>query len=331
MKRLMLILFLFLSGVFSAAAQEATPEPDPQAAAEALADENGQFVRVNDYAIYYVTAGPEDGPPVLLLHGFLGSSLDFYNTIPALAEAGYRVIAFDRPPFGLSTKNTSLSYTLKAMSELTAAFMDELGIEQAALVGHSAGGSVVADFVVRYPERVSKFVLIAGAVGISGPFASPDGSDPTGGFGAMIAQMDPDSQQAQSMIEGFFTSPMFTAVMGEVAADPEALNLPPEILAIKQRWQQIPGWAGGLLAFVRDSVSEDSQFDLEQLKAVEIPALLIWGEADAIVPISLGETLRDLLPNDTWVTYPDTGHSPMDEATDQMNADLLEFLASDLP
>jgi pimeloyl-ACP methyl ester carboxylesterase len=55
--------------------------------------------------------------------------------------------------------------------------------------------------------------------------------------------------------------------------------------------------------------------------------LLICGEVDQLVPIKVGEALRDLFPNRTWITYPEIGHVAMDENTVQFNKDLLEFIA----
>lgn len=85
------------------AAQDATPEVtsryvDPTQ----LADEGGQFVDVDGASVYYIERGDPENPAVLLLHGFLGSVVDWTNVIDVLAEAGYHVIAFDRPPFANS-------------------------------------------------------------------------------------------------------------------------------------------------------------------------------------------------------------------------------------
>jgi pimeloyl-ACP methyl ester carboxylesterase len=308
----MLLIALILTG--TTAAQEDYQDP------AALADEDGQFVTLNGYNVYYLDRGPKDGPPVVLLHGFLGSVIDWTNTFPALTEAGYRVIAYDRPPFGLSDKRTELNYSLQAMTDLTAGLMDELGIASAVVIGHSAGGSVAADFAVRYPERVEKLVLIAGAVGITGP--SAEGGNPF----AFLGNIDPDSPLAQNLIRTFFTGDFGQDMLNRAVSDPAAIDA--ELLAKRERGLKVKGWEGGLLAFVRDSLLPESQFDLEQLREVTFPVLLIWGEGDQIVPIEVGENLAELFPNDTWITYPNVGHLPMDEATEQLNADLLEFLGA---
>lgn len=309
---IVLVMAAVLSG--TAAAQEDYQEP------AALADEDGLFARLDGYTVYYLDRGPKDGSPLILLHGFLGSVIDWTNTFPALTEAGYRVIAYDRPPFGLSDKRTALNYSLQAMTDLTAALMDAPGIDRAAIIGHSAGGSVAANFALRYPERVEKLVLIAGAVGITG--SAEEGSSPF----SFLGNIDPDSPLAQNLIRTFFTGNFGQEMLGQAVNDPAAID--PELLAKRERGLKVKGWEGGLLAFVRDSLLPESQIDLEQLRTVTRPVLLVWGEADQIVPITVGEKLAELFPNDTWISYPDIGHLPMDEAPEQLNAHLLEFLGS---
>lgn len=319
----LVFLVLVLIGAVPVLAQDGYQDPAD------LADPNGVFLDINGYSVYLITDGPEDGPPVLLLHGFLGSVIDWTNTIPALVEAGYRVIAFDRPPFGLSDKRTDLCYTATCMSELTAGLMDALDIQSAALVGHSAGGLVASDFALRYPERVEKLVLVAGAVGLDerdyGEQGSPDA------FGDMFTRfgnVNPDSPLAQGLIRAIFNSSFAENLLSEATADDTQIDR--ELLEKRGRGLKVEGWEGGLLAFVRDASSPDSQVDLEQLTTVEIPTLLVWGEADRIVPISVGERLRDVFPNDTWISYADVGHMVMDENTAQFNADLVEFLTTQI-
>ncbi len=319
MTRLRLLLVLIIAlWLVPAAAQDTTPAD--------LADADGQFADVNGISVYYVDRGPREGAPVFLLHGFLGSVIDWTNTYPALIEAGYRVIAFDRPPFGLSDKRTDLSYTAKAMADLTAGLMDELGIEQASFVGHSQGGTVLAAFVLRYPERVLKLGLISAAIDIQDADYGSGGGPAMGIPGFDPATIDPNSPFAQGIVRTIFSGSFGSDMLNSAVNDPDAID--PDLMAKRVRGFQVPGWEGGLLAFVRDSVSPDNQLDVERLGAVDAPVLLLWGEDDRLVPITVGERLRGLFPNNQWVAYPDVGHIPMDEATERFNADLVEFLGS---
>jgi pimeloyl-ACP methyl ester carboxylesterase len=313
------LLLIFIIGIWlmPAFAQDMPPAD--------LVDADGKFADVNGIHVYYVDRGPQDGEPVFLLHGFLGSLIDWTNTYPALTEAGYRVIAFDRPPFGLSDKRTDLSYTAKAMAELTAGLMDELGIEQASFIGHSQGGAVMAYFVLLYPERVVKLGLISAAIDIQA--ADYAGEMPAMGIpGFDPATIDPDSPIAQSIMRAIFSGSFGSNLLNSAVNDPDSID--PDLMTKRMRGLRVPGWEGGLLAFVRDSVNPDNQIDVEELASVEVPVLLLWGAEDRLVPITVGERLRELFPDNQWIAYPDVGHVPMDEATERFNADLVEFLAS---
>src|SRR5690606_24147837 len=114
-------------------------------------------------SIYYVARGPETGSAVVLIHGLLGSTLDWEGTLDALAAAGYRAIALDLPPFGLSAKSPELDFLAAAQAERVVGLMDALGIEQATIVGHSAGGPVAGAIAERYPDRVTRLVLVSPA------------------------------------------------------------------------------------------------------------------------------------------------------------------------
>lgn len=319
-----LIVLIILLGIFaSVGAQEITVTPNPDVIAANLADADGHFADIGGVHVYYIDRGSQDGQVVILLHGFLGSVVDWANTIPTLVEAGYRVIAFDRPPFGLSDKRTNLDYSTKAMSALTLGLMDLLHIERATIIGHSAGGQVAADFAVRYHERMNKLVLVAGAIGITDPDmkGESDGqSNPAAGAFGMLANLNPDNPLAQQLIRSFFNSDFAEALGSAAYADPANNN--PDLMPLRLRGLQVPGWEGGLLAFSRDSLKPSNEFDLNGLRTVSAPVLLMWGEADEIVPIQVGERLKELFPNVSWIAYPNVGHMAMDEAK-SFNADLI--------
>lgn len=317
----LIVWILCLALAAPAAAQEVTPEATP-VTPELLADADGQFVELDGISVYYREVGPADGPPVLLLHGFLGSSSNWDATLYILGNAGYRTIAFDRPPFGLSDKRPELDYSLEAQAALTAALMDELGIEQAALIGHSAGGAVVSQFALAYPERVTRLVLVAGAVGLNADSGTADTA--VGRTFSFLVESDPNSPVARLALRAMFNGPLARNMLGQAVNNPDLMT--PEMAARNARFLQLTGWEAGLLAFARDTRWDKPE--LEALAQVKIPVLLQWGEADRIVPLEVGERLRGIFPDVTWKTYPDTGHIPMLEANDAFHGDLLDFLAA---
>ncbi|MCU0496346.1 MAG: alpha/beta hydrolase [Anaerolineae bacterium] len=300
--------------------------------AEELADPDGQFIEVNGLSIYYLERGEVDDPAILLLHGFGGSTFTWRDNMDALAEAGYRVIAFDRPPYGLSDKSTEIDYTNATYVDLTAGVMDALAIESAVLIGHSAGGGVIGQFAAAYPERVDGLVFVAGAVAIEGenwmdePESEQQGSEqssPMGGLADLASGLDPDSPLARAAVRTLITPERFTDILQSAYYNPEIVT--PEVAAGYQRPLQMIGWEGAFLKlFTAPRLPEP--LSLETL-AWEIPTLLIWGREDTWVPVRAGERLSEVIPDAQLMIYDQTGHMPMEEQIEQFNADVIAWLA----
>ena len=89
--------------------------------------------------IYFEVTGPSTGPTVVLTHGAGGSHAAWFQQVPALAEAGYQVVAWDSRGFGLSTFDSGILSTDGAVADITAV-LDAVGAERAHLVGQSMGG-----------------------------------------------------------------------------------------------------------------------------------------------------------------------------------------------
>lgn len=297
-----------------------------------LADPDGAFIDVNGVEIYYVEQGPTDGPAVMLLHGFGGSTFTWRDTMPALAEAGYRVIAFDRPPFGLSDKSPDVDYALDAQVGLTAGLMDSLAVESAVMVGHSAGGGVIAHFATMYPDRINALVFVAGAVRVGSQTAPPapqatEGSSnpsPLGGLFEMAANLDPNSAFAQAAVRAFLTPERFAGLLSSTYFDPATMT--EEIAAGYQRPLQITGWEIAFLAYFSSRTQITADLDLEAFAALDVPILILWGEEDTWVTPDVGQALHAFLPESQLITYAGVGHMPMEENIAQFNADLVAFL-----
>ena len=117
-----------------------------------------KFVNVAGLRTRYIEQG--QGPAVILLHGAsLGSSADvFKRNLGPLADFGLRVIAYDQPGFGLSDDPPEWGVGFRTKFILQ--FMDALGIDTAALVGHSQAGNMAAELAVSNPDRVNKVVVL---------------------------------------------------------------------------------------------------------------------------------------------------------------------------
>ena len=134
---------------------------------EDLADADSLFLEVNGLTVHYKIKG--SGEPVfILLHGFGSSTYSWQKVQEKLSLYGGTAVAFDRPAFGLTERPLQWEgqnpYSPEAQTDLVIGLMDQLGFQQAILVGNSAGGTVAAYTALRYPGRVQALVLVDAAI-----------------------------------------------------------------------------------------------------------------------------------------------------------------------
>jgi pimeloyl-ACP methyl ester carboxylesterase len=117
---------------------------------------------LNGHSIYYEQRGPQTGPAVIFLHHGLGTLSAWEEQIPVFAEAGLRVIAYDRWGYGRSDPRERLAvpYFKDDLDDLLALF-EALNIHKASLVGHSDGGTLSLYFAEGHPERVERMIIVA--------------------------------------------------------------------------------------------------------------------------------------------------------------------------
>ncbi|HEX2622896.1 MAG TPA: alpha/beta hydrolase [Phototrophicaceae bacterium] len=303
--------------------------------AEELADPDGQFIDIDGISIYYIERGDSTNPAVLLLHGFGGSTFTWRDNMDAIADAGFHVIAFDRPPYGLASKSTDIDYTPDYYAELTEKLMDAWGIDSAILVGHSAGGGVIAHFALTYPDRVKALVFVAGAVPIEDndvastriatPEADSDSGDesPIGSLFSFASSLDPDTPLSKTLIHTLLTPERFTDILSGAYYDPSIVT--DAVSAGYQRPLQMEGWERAFLKLLTARTA-NAGLTSDSLATISVPTLLIWGQEDTWVPLTAGEQLAAIIPGATLITYPEVGHLAMEENTVQFNADLVAWL-----
>jgi pimeloyl-ACP methyl ester carboxylesterase len=287
-----------------------------------LADsDGGKFVEVMGLDTYYIERGDPNNPTVLLLHGFGGGTFNWRYQFPVLVEAGYHVIAFDRPPYGLTEKSADFDYSPENTANFTLAFMDAVGIDTAHMVGHSAGGTVIARILLSQPERVERVVFVAGAVGING--------GRTGSPAGNVLSFGPLSRWAQIGARNVVSASFFSDILRNPERSPyyKMEMVTDEVVAMYMTPTQLPNWDQGFLGIFRDS-GKGTPLDSQALRDITNPTLLQWGEFDTWVAPSVGETLATILPNNELIIYPDAGHMVMEEAADAVNADLIAFLGA---
>ena len=118
-------------------------------------------LRTNGIALSVARAGPTDGPPVILLHGFPEDWTCWHRQIGPLAEAGFGVLAPDHRGYGGSDKPEGVaSYTLDRLADDVVGLIESTGRSSASLVGHDWGGVVAWWTAIRHPTRVDRLAVV---------------------------------------------------------------------------------------------------------------------------------------------------------------------------
>ena len=272
------------------------------------------FVKTPDGVdIFFKDWGPKSARPIVFHHGWPLSSDDWDAQMLFFLGQGYRVIAHDRRGHGRSTQ-TDVGNDMVAYSADVAALAAHLDLQGAVHVGHSTGGGEVAAYVARHGKgRVAKAVLI-GAVP---PIMLKTPANPGGlpievfdGFRAATA-----ANRAQFFLD--VPSGPFYGFNRPGADVSEGV--------IRNWWRQ--GMMGGAKAHY-DCIKAFSETDFtDDLKAIDVPTLVMHGEDDQIVPIADSALLAiKLLKNGTLKTYPGFPHGMATTHAEVINADLLAFI-----
>jgi len=254
------------------------------------------------------------GDPVVLIHGWPLSSRSWESQVPALIEAGHRVITYDRRGFGDSSQPWN-GYDYDTFASDLHALLDHLSLSDVTLVGFSMGGGEVVRFIGSYGSaKISKIVL-ASAVP---PFLYASDDNPDGGLDdATISEFEAGvTKDRLAFLDGFVTS-FFTA--GDVS------GLVSEPLRIHNR--NIAAMASPKATL--DCIAAFGRTDFRgDVAKVDVPTLVIHGDSDGIVPFEVsGKRSHELISGSTLHLIEGGPHGINATHAEEFNAALLKFLA----
>jgi pimeloyl-ACP methyl ester carboxylesterase len=263
----------------------------------------GQFVTLSHGIVHVRIAGPEQGRPVVLVHGFSVPSYVFDKTSDDLAASGFRVIRFDLYGRGWSDR-PDVDYDRELFANQVVELMDTLQIARADVLGLSMGGAIVGRFAAGHPERVRSVVLVA-------PLTRPHdiGVMAWPGVGEWLTRAWFLPSLASSQLADF--------------PHPERMAGWTERFQPQMRYD---GFGRAILSTMRHLAVDSSVPDFEKVGKSGLPVLLVWGELDATVPYAEHLDVQRAIPQAQFVSLPGLGHLTVVEdaaTTDQRIAAFL--------
>ncbi len=260
--------------------------------------------------IFYEDHG--SGKPVVLIHGYPLSGASWEKQVPVLLDAGYRVITYDRRGFGQSSKPTG-GYNYDTFAEDLHKLVTHLGLHDFVLVGFSMGGGEIARYMGRYGSKgVSKAVFISSVP----PYLLKTSDNPEGVDGSVFEGI----QKAVAADRYLFFTEFFKNFYN---LDP-LLGTRVSEQAVQASWNIAVGASATASLACVPTWHEDFRKDLSR---INIPTLVIHGDADRIVPLSAsGSRTAKLVQGARLVLVKNGPHCITWTHSDEVNAALLSFL-----
>ena len=266
----------------------------------------GKFLTLPEGKLFYRWDGPEQGPVVVMVHGFSISSPVFDHNVPALVAKGYRVLRMDNWGRGWSDR-PDIRHDSDLFDRQLLGALDALGVkDKIELIGFSMGGGIATSFATRHPERVNKLVLLAPAgIYFEVPFAVRLASAPVIGqwlmrvFGRKVVLAPP-------LIGG--------------------PNTELEIIAAYDNSAKYPGYLESLSYSLRDYPLRNLEPDFEKVGSLGKPVLLVWGDKDTVVPYALAPRAAKLTKG-TLITVKDALHGANMQYPQIFDAAVADFLS----
>jgi pimeloyl-ACP methyl ester carboxylesterase len=279
--------------------------------------EHGRMVATASGAFHIMSAGPEDGTPLLLVHGTAAWAGFWADELALLGHEGYRAHAFDLPPFGFSERARDGDYSRSAQARRILDLAATMG-NRPILIAHSFGAAAAAEAVLIRPDAFAGLILVDAALSMM-----PDPE--TRPLPALLRPM----LLREAAVSISLTNPLATGFLlkgllhdKDAATDARlrTLHLPlgrPGSTAAYARW--LPS----LLAPRADSLSRNP----DNFRDLPLRVEVIWGDKDTVTPPSQAEALAIALGQGPVTYLKDTGHIPHIESPEAFASALLAALA----
>ena len=252
-------------------------------------------ILINSLKVNYKIAG--EGEPLLILHGWGGSSDSWLLVQKILAKLNFKVICPDLPGFG-KTAPPAEPWGVKDYNDFLLNLIEKLEINNFFLLGHSFGGQISVRFASRYPERIKKLILCA-----------PSAIRPKPGKKTRMIYL-------MARIGNTIFSPRHLRRLKDAARN---------LFYIFIRNRDYKRAEGVMRDTIRKVIKEDL---LPELSKIQNKTLIVWGDIDKMVPVKYASIFRDNIPESRLEIFPKIGHSPHLEVPEKLAEIINNFFRS---
>lgn len=291
-----------------------------------LAPMQKALIETNNIRLHVLTDGPQNGTSVILLHGFPEFHYGWRKQIPALVEAGFRVIVPDQRGYNLSDKPKGISpYDIDILTKDIVGLLDHFGIEKTFLAGHDWGAVVAWTIALNYPERLKKLAILN--------VPHPD----------VMTRfiLEHAEQRKKSWYVFFFQIPLFVewALSRNnfrnmsrmlVGSGRKSTFSTDNLLEYKKAWSQ-PGALTGMVNWYRAIFRHSFKYAFHRksipARKVKVPTLMLWGKQDVALSHEMVEPSMALCDQGEAVLFEKATHWVQHDEADEVNKRLIEFFS----
>ena len=265
-----------------------------------------------------------EGPPVVLLHGWPETKFSWRHQVPALAAAGYRVVAVDLPGYGDSSKGGGVArYGLRPVIQSIVEMLEAIEISRPVLVGHDWGSIVMWAMAVTYPDRFTALAsLNVPYRGWCTGFPRTDyiREHLADRFGYVLYfQEEGAAERAFEADPELWLSGVYTSIAKD-----------PDFLTAEELETFVAAFRGGGMAaplsYYRNIDANHDAFAAFENAPIELPTLVIAADSDPVLPRQLIDGMERWVPQLTVIDVADAGHWVQQEQPDKVNRALIDFL-----
>jgi pimeloyl-ACP methyl ester carboxylesterase len=266
--------------------------------------------------LHYRDEGNPNGPVLVLVHGYGASAADWDAWAARLGD-GYRIIALDLPGHGLTATPKGYSASTDAFVQAVDDLAKALALPPFVICGNSMGGGVAWNYALAHPARVKGLILVD-AVGWPRDAKAETGD----GEGALIFKLlaNPITRELIKNLD----NRSFTRQGLESALIDKSLVTP----ALVNRYTDFSRAPGHRDILLKIDQAPHNVATPERLGRVHVPTLILFGEADHLIPPEDGKKFAGAIPGSTLILYPGVGHLPMEQIPDRSAADVRAWLAA---